>query len=68
MIQDDIIKQMESDYEIQRLKVVSISKKTRYPIIGKLFYKSAIKETLKMQEMFRSLRIVMREKYPERFI
>lgn len=67
MTVDNTIQQMEKDYEIQRLKVIAISKKTLYPIIGKLFYKKLSNETLKMQSMFRDLRTVTREKYPERF-
>ena len=65
------------DLEIQNLEdklikqqdlVIKISKYYNYKIIGKYFIPRLIKEKAILQDVFRELREVTRQAYPERFI
>ena len=65
---DDKINLLERKLSDQQELVIKISKYSNYKIIGKYFYPKLIKEKEVMSDIFRELRKVTREAYPERFI
>ena len=59
-LEDKLVKQQEL--------VIKISKYYNYKIIGKYFIPRLIKEKAILQDVFRELREITREAYPEKFI
>ena len=65
---DDKIKLLEEKLSDQQELVIKISKYCTWKIIGKYFIPRLIKEKEIMSDIFRELREVTRQAYPERFI
>ena len=65
---DDKIKLLEIKLSSQQELVIKISKYCNWKIIGKYFIPRLIKEKAILQDVFRELREITRQVYPERFI
>ena len=65
---DDKIKLLEEKLSDQQDLVIKISKYCTWKIVGKYFIPRLIKEKAILQDMFRELRDITRQAYPERFI
>ena len=65
---DDKINLLERKLTDQQELIIKISKYCNYKIIGKYFYPKLVKEKTILQDVFRELREVTRQVYPERFI
>ena len=65
---DDKINLLERKLADQHKLIIKISKYCNYKIIGKYFYPKLVKEKTILQDVFRELREVTRQVYPERFI
>ena len=65
---DDKIKLLEIKLSDQQELVIKISKYCNWKIIGKYFIPRLIKEKSILQDVFRELRELTRQAYPERFI
>ena len=62
------IQQLEDKLKNQQDQVIKISKYCTWKIVGKYFIPRLIKEKAILQDMFRELRDITRQAYPERFI
>ena len=62
------IQQLEDKLKNQQDLVIKISKYCTWKIIGKYFIPRLIKEKEIMSDIFRELREITRQAYPERFI
>ena len=65
---DDKIKLLERKLADQQELVIKISKYCTWKIIGKYFIPRLLKEKEIMSDIFRELREITRQAYPERFI
>jgi len=65
---DDKIKLLEIKLSSQKELVIKISKYCNWKIIGKYFIPRLVKEKAILQDVFRELRELTRQAYPERFI
>ena len=65
---DDKIKLLERKLSDQQELVIKISKYCNWKIVGKYFIPRLIKEKEIMSDIFRELREITRQAYPERFI
>ena len=65
---DDKIKLLERKLADQQNLVIKISKYCNWKIVGKYFIPRLIKEKEIMSDIFRELREITRQAYPERFI
>ena len=65
---DDKIKLLEIKLSSQQDLVIKISKYCNWKLVGKYFIPRLIKEKAILQDMFRELRDITRQAYPERFI
>jgi hypothetical protein len=65
---DDKIKLLEEKLSNQKELVIKTSKYCNWKIIGKYFIPRLMKQNQVMTDIFRELRKVTREAYPERFI
>ena len=65
---DDKIKLLERKLSNQQELVIKISKYCTWKIVGKYFIPRLIKEREIMSDIFRELRELTRQAYPERFI
>ena len=65
---DDKIKLLEIKLSDQQELVIKISKYCNWKIVGKYFIPRLIKEKAILQDVFRELREITRQPYPERFI
>tara|TARA_R100000306_G_C4342049_1_gene125738 strand:- start:360 stop:584 length:225 start_codon:yes stop_codon:yes gene_type:complete len=65
---DDKIKLLEQKLLDQRELVIKTSKYCNWKIIGKFFIPRLIKQNEVMASIFRELRELTRQAYPERFI
>ena len=65
---DDKIKLLERKLSNQQELVIKISKYCNWKIVGKYFIPRLIKEKEIMSDIFRELREITRQAYPERFI
>ena len=65
---DDKIKLLEEKLSDQQELVLKISKYCTWKIVGKYFIPRLIKEQAILQDIFRELREVTRQAYPDRFI
>ena len=65
---DDKIKLLERKLSNQQELVIKISKYCTWRIVGKYFIPRLIKEREIMSDIFRELRELTRQAYPERFI
>ena len=65
---DDKIKLLERKLADQQDLVIKISKYCTWKIIGKYFIPRLIKEKEIMSDIFRELREITRQAYPEKFI
>ena len=65
---DDKIKLLEEKLSNQKELVIKTSKYCNWKIIGKYFIPRLIKEKAISQDVFRELREITRQAYPERFI
>ena len=62
------IQELEDKLIKQQDLVIKISKYCTWKIIGKYFIPKLIKEKAILQDVFRELREITRQAYPERFI
>ena len=62
------IQELEDKLKNQQDLVIKISKYCTWKIIGKYFIPRLVKEKEIMSDIFRELREVTRQAYPERFI
>ena len=62
------IQELEDKLIKQQDLVIKISKYCTWKIVGKYFIPRLIKEKAILQDMFRELRDITRQAYPERFI
>tara|TARA_R110000751_G_scaffold204076_1_gene308577 strand:+ start:57 stop:266 length:210 start_codon:yes stop_codon:yes gene_type:complete len=62
------IQQLEDKLKNQQELVIKISKYCTWKIVGKYFIPRLIKEKEIMSDIFRELREITRQAYPERFI
>ena len=62
------IQQLEDKLTNQQDLVIKISKYCNWKIVGKYFIPRLIKEKEIMSDIFRELREITRQAYPERFI
>ena len=62
------IQELEDKLKNQQDLVIKISKYCTWKIIGKYFIPRLIKEKAILQDVFRELREITRQAYPERFI
>ena len=65
---DDKIKLLELKLSDQQDLVIKISKYCNWKLVGKYFIPRLIKEKEIMSDIFRELREITRQAYPERFI
>ena len=65
---DDKIKLLEEKLSDQQELVINISGYCNWRLVGKYFIPKLVKEKAILQDVFRELREVTREAYPERFI
>ena len=65
---DDKIKLLEEKLSSQQELVINISEYCNWKFIGKYFIPKLIKEKAILQDIFRELREITRQAYPERFI
>ena len=65
---DDKIKLLERKLSSQQDLVIKISRYCNWKIVGKYFIPRLVKEKEILQDIFRELREVTRQAYPERFI
>ena len=65
---DDKIKLLERKLADQQELVIKISKYCNWKLVGKYFIPKLIKEKEIMSDIFRELREITRQAYPERFI
>jgi hypothetical protein len=65
---DDKIKILELKLSDQQELVIKISKYCNWKIVGKYFIPKLVKEKEIMSDIFRELREITRQAYPERFI
>ena len=65
---EDKIKLLEEKLSSQQELVIKISKYCNWKIVGKYFIPRLVKEKEIMSDIFRELREVTRQAYPERFI
>ena len=65
---EDKIKLLETKLADQQQLIIKISKYCTWKIIGKYFIPRLVKEQLILQDIFRELRELTRQAYPERFI
>jgi hypothetical protein len=62
------IQQLEDELKNQQELVIKISKYCNWKIVGKYFIPKLVKEKEIMSDIFRELREITRQAYPERFI
>ena len=62
------IQELEDKLKNQQELVIKISKYCNWKIIGKYFIPKLMKEKEIMSDIFRELREITRQAYPERFI
>ena len=62
------IQQLEDELKNQQELVIKISKYCNWKLVGKYFIPRLIKEKEIMSDIFRELREITRQAYPERFI
>ena len=62
------IQELEDKLKNQQELVIKTSKYCTWKIIGKYFIPRLIKEKAILQDVFRELREITRQAYPERFI
>ena len=62
------IQELEDKLKNQQDLVIKISKYCTWKLVGKYFIPRLIKEKAILQDMFRELRDITRQAYPERFI
>ena len=62
------IQQLEDELKNQQELVIKISKYCNWKIVGKYFIPKLVKEKEIMSDIFRELREISRQAYPERFI
>ena len=65
---DDKIKLLERKLADQQELVIKVSKYCKWKIVGKYFIPKLVKEKEIMSDIFRELREITRQAYPERFI
>ena len=65
---DDKIKLLEEKLSNQQELVIKTSKYCSWKIIGKYFLPRLMKQNQVMTDIFRELREITRQAYPERFI
>ena len=65
---DDKIKLLERKLIDQQELVINVSGYCNWKIVGKYFIPRLIKEKAILQDVFRELREITRQAYPERFI
>ena len=65
---DDKIKLLERKLVDQQELVINVSGYCNWKIVGKYFIPRLIKEKAILQDVFRELREITRQAYPERFI
>ncbi len=65
---DDKIKILELKLSDQQVLVIKISKYCNWKLVGKYFIPKLVKEKEIMSDIFRELREITRQAYPERFI
>ena len=65
---DDKIKLLERKLADQQELVIKISKYCNWKLVGKYFIPRLVKEKEIMSDIFRELREITRQAYPERFI
>ena len=65
---DDKIKLLERKLSNQQELVIKISKYCTWKLVGKYFIPRLVKEKEIMSDIFRELRELTRQAYPERFI
>ena len=65
---DDKIKLLERKLADQQDLVIKISRYCNWKLVGKYFIPKLIKEKAILQDVFRELREITRQAYPERFI
>ena len=65
---DDKIKLLERKLADQQELVINVSGYCNWKIVGKYFIPRLIKEKAILQDVFRELREITRQAYPERFI
>ena len=65
---DDKIKLLERKLADQQELVINVSGYCTWKIVGKYFIPRLIKEKAILQDVFRELREITRQAYPERFI
>ena len=62
------IQELEDKLKNQQELVIKISKYCNWKLVGKYFIPRLIKEKAILQDVFRELREITRQAYPERFI
>ena len=62
------IKLLETKLADQQQLIIKISKYCTWKLVGKYFIPRLVKEQLILQDIFRELRELTRQAYPERFI
>ena len=65
---EDKIKLLETKLADQQQLIIKISKYCTWKLVGKYFIPRLVKEQLILQDIFRELRELTRQAYPERFI
>ena len=65
---DDKIKLLERKLADQQELVINVSGYCNWKIVGKYFIPKLVKEKAILQDVFRELREITRQAYPERFI
>ena len=65
---DDKIKLLERKLADQQELVINVSGYCNWKLVGKYFIPRLIKEKAILQDVFRELREITRQAYPERFI
>ena len=65
---EDKIKLLERKLSNQQELVINISGYCNWKLVGKYFIPKLVKEKAILQDIFRELREVTRQAYPERFI